>query len=118
MTDDKKKKDDDKKHEKKHAHGEGPVLDAKVHAEEKKKPAGDGKKGGRKEKAPATIQAAQEEAAAKGEQPPRLNDSYKEQIIPALMKDFVYKNHIIVTKVRKDGIHSGQSVGIPKQKRP
>ena len=27
MADDKKKHDDDKKHEKKHAHGEGPVTD-------------------------------------------------------------------------------------------
>ena len=35
MPDDKKKHDDDKKHEKKHAHGEGPVADAKAHAETK-----------------------------------------------------------------------------------
>ena len=38
MADDKKKHDDDKKHEKKHAHGEGPVTDAKAHAETKAKP--------------------------------------------------------------------------------
>jgi len=36
MADDKKKHDDDKKHEKKHAHGEGPVTDAKAHAEKTK----------------------------------------------------------------------------------
>src|SRR5260370_24182797 len=105
MTDDKKKKDDDKKHEKKHAHGEGPVLDAKVHAEEKKKPAGGGKKGGRKEKAPATIQAAQGKAAAKGEQPARLGVSYKEQIIPALMKEFGYKNPMHEPKEEKVGLN-------------
>ena len=50
MADDKKKHDDDKKHEKKHAHGEGPVTDAKAHAETKAKPEGQRKKGGRKEK--------------------------------------------------------------------
>jgi len=116
MTDDKKKKDDDKKHEKKHAHGEGPVLDAKVHAEEKKKPAGGGKKGGRKEKAPATIQAAQGKAAAKGEQPARLGVSYKEQIIPALMKEFGYKNPMQVPKVEKVVINIGLGEAITNNK--
>jgi large subunit ribosomal protein L5 len=116
MTDDKKKKDDDKKHEKKHAHGEGPVLDAKVHAEEKKKPAGGGKKGGRKEKAPATIQAAQGKAAAKGEQPARLGVSYKEQIIPALMKEFGYKNPMQVPKVEKVVINMGLGEAITNNK--
>ena len=48
MPDDKKKHEDEKP--KKHAHGEGPVSDPK--AEAAKKP-----KKGRKEKAPATIQA-------------------------------------------------------------
>ncbi len=116
MADDKKKKDDDKKHEKKHAHGEGPVLDAKVHAEEKKKPAGGGKKGGRKEKAPATIQAAQGKAAAKGEQPARLGVSYKEQIIPALMKEFGYKNPMQVPKVEKVVINMGLGEAITNNK--
>src|SRR5216684_1351131 len=111
MADDKKKKDDDKKHEKKHAHGEGPVLDAKVHAEEKKKPAG-----GRKEKAPATIQAAQGKAAAKGEQPARLGVSYKEQIIPALMKEFGYKNPMQVPKVEKVVINMGLGEAITNNK--
>ena len=40
MADDKKKQDDKPK---KHAHGEGPVTDAKTHAEAKK-PGGGGKK--------------------------------------------------------------------------
>jgi large subunit ribosomal protein L5 len=115
MADDKKKKDDEK-HEKKHAHGEGPVLDAKVHAEEKKKPAGGGKKGGRKEKAPATIQAAQGKAAAKGEQPARLGVSYKEQIIPALMKEFGYKNPMQVPKVEKVVINMGLGEAITNNK--
>jgi large subunit ribosomal protein L5 len=116
MADDKKKKDEEKKHEKKHAHGEGPVLDAKVHAEEKKKPAGGGKKGGRKEKAPATIQAAQGKAAAKGEQPARLGVSYKEQIIPALMKEFGYKNPMQVPKVEKVVINMGLGEAITNNK--
>ena len=47
MTDDKKKHDDDKK-EKKHAHGEGPVTDAKQHAEAKAKAGGATPKGGGK----------------------------------------------------------------------
>jgi large subunit ribosomal protein L5 len=115
MADD-KKKHDDKKADKKHAHGEGPVLDAKVHAEEKKKPAGGGKKGGRKEKAPATIQAAQGKAAAKGEQPARLGVSYKEQIIPALMKEFGYKNPMQVPKVEKVVINMGLGEAITNNK--
>src|SRR6185503_693006 len=107
MADDKKKHDDDKK-EKKHAHGEGPVTDAKAHAEGKAKPEGQQKKkGGRKEKAPATIQAAQGPAAAKGEQPARLGVAYKEQVIPALMKEFGYKNPMQVPKLEKVVINMG-----------
>jgi large subunit ribosomal protein L5 len=87
-----------------------------VHAEEKKKPAGGGKKGGRKEKAPATIQAAQGKAAAKGEQPARLGVSYKEQIIPALMKEFGYKNPMQVPKVEKVVINMGLGEAITNNK--
>jgi large subunit ribosomal protein L5 len=119
MTDDKKKHEDDKKHEKKHAHGEGPVADAKQHAEEKKKPEGQrggGKKGGKKDKAPATIQAAQGPAAAKGEHPARLGVAYKEQVIPALMKEFGYKNPMQVPKVEKVVVNMGLGEAITNNK--
>src|SRR5438552_15051452 len=120
MADDKKKHDDEKK-EKKHAHGEGPVTDAKAPAETKAKaggatPKGGGKKGGKKEKAPATIQAAQGKAAARGEQPARLGVAYKEQVIPALMKDFGYKNPMQVPKVEKVVVNMGLGEAITNNK--
>src|SRR5229473_467482 len=77
MADDKKTKEE--KPEKKHAKGEGPPTPPA--AGEKK-----AKKGGRKEKAPATIQAAQGKAHAKGDHPARLAAAYKTQVIPQLMK--------------------------------
>src|SRR3954462_7932591 len=115
MADDKKKHDDDKK-EKKHAHGEGPVTDAKAHSETKAKPEGQRKKGGRKEKAPATIQAAQGPAAARGEQPARLGIAYKEQVIASLMKDFGYKNPMQVPKIEKVVINMGLGEAITNNK--
>ena len=66
MADDKKTKEE--KPEKKHAKGEGPPPAAKPEGEKK------AKKGGKREKAPATIQAAQGKAHAKGDHPPRLAD--------------------------------------------
>ena len=116
MPDDKKKHDDDKKHEKKHAHGEGPVTDAKAHAETKAKPEGQRKKGGRKEKAPATIQAAQGPAASRGEHPARLGLAYKDQIVPALMKDFGYKNVMQVPRVEKVVVNMGLGEAITNNK--
>ncbi len=116
MADDKKKHDDDKKQEKKHAHGEGPVTDAKAHADEKKKPEGQRKKGGKKEKAPATIQAAPGKAAARGEHPARLAVAYKDQVIPALMKDFGYKNPMQVPKVEKIVVNMGLGEAITNNK--
>src|SRR3954452_21725315 len=113
MADDKKKHDE--KPDKKHAKGEGPVTDAKAHAEAK----GGGqqkKKGGRKEKAPATIQAAPGKAAAKGEQPARLGVAYKEQVIPALMKEFGYKNPMQVPKVEKVVVNMGLGEAITNNK--
>ena len=63
MADDKKSKDE--KPEKKHAKGEGPPTPP---AAGEKKP----KKGAKEKKGPATIQAAQGEAHAKGERAARL----------------------------------------------
>src|SRR5204863_9587441 len=104
------------KKDKKHAHGEGPVADAKAHAETKAKPEGQRKKGGRKEKAPATIQAAQGPAAARGEQPARLAVAYKEQVIASLMKDFGYKNPMQVPKIEKVVINMGLGEAITNNK--
>ena len=112
MADDKKKHDDEKKDKKhdKHAHGEGPIAQPKEGGE--KKP----KKGGRKEKAPATIQAAQGKAKAKGEKPARLGAAYREQVIPALMKDFGYKNPMQVPKVEKVVVNMGLGEAITNNK--
>ena len=71
MADDKKKQEDKPK---KHAHGEGPVTDAKAHAETKKAAGGGAKKrGGKEQKAPKTIQAAEGKAASRGDHPARLD---------------------------------------------
>src|SRR5256885_1509377 len=91
MADDKKTKEE--KPEKKHAKGEGPPTPP---SGEKK-----AKKGGRKEKAPATIQAAQGKAHAKGDHPARLAAVYKANVIPQLMKDFGYKNPMQVPKLEQ-----------------
>jgi len=115
MADD-KKKHDEKEKDKKHAHGTGPVADAKTHAEEKKKPEGQRKKGGKKEKGPATIQAAQGPAASRGEHPARLGVAYKEQIVPALMKEFGYKNVMQVPRVEKVVVNMGLGEAITNNK--
>jgi len=111
MADDKKKHDDDKP--KKHAQGEGPVADAKA-AGEKKEPKP--KKGGRKEKAPATIQAAPGKSKAKGEKGARLAEAYRAQVIPALMKDFGYKNPMQVPKLEKIVVNMGLGEAISNNK--
>jgi large subunit ribosomal protein L5 len=110
MADDKKKHDEEKP--KKHAHGEGPVADVKAEAAKK---AG-GKKGGRKEKAPATIQAAPGKAASKGDKPARLGLAYKEQVVPALMKEFGYKNPMQVPKIEKVVVNMGLGEAISNNK--
>jgi large subunit ribosomal protein L5 len=111
MADDKKvkgEKDDKKQHEK-HAKGEGPVA-PKVEGEKK------AKKGGREKKAPATIQAAQGKAAAKGEHPARVAETYKSQVIPQLMKDFGYKNPMQVPKIEKIVVNMGLGEAISNNK--
>src|SRR5207249_12113876 len=113
MADDKKKAEDKQK---KHAHGEGPVTDAKAHAEAKKAGGGGKKKGAREQKARKTIQAAEGKAASRGEHPARLGIAYKEQIIPALMKDFGYKNPMQVPKVEKVVVNMGLGEAITNNK--
>src|SRR3982750_2202193 len=112
---------DDKKQEekpKKHAKGEGPVTDAKAPAEAKKAGGGGGgkKKGGKDQKGPKTIQAAEGKAASRGDHPARLGVSYKEQIIPSLMKDFGYKNPMQVPKVEKVVVNMGLGEAITNNK--
>jgi large subunit ribosomal protein L5 len=111
MADDKKGKGDkdDKKQHEKHAKGEGPIV-PKQEGEKK------AKKGGREKKAPATIQAAQGKAAAKGDHPARLAESYKKNVIPQLMKDFGYKNPMQVPKLEKIVVNMGLGEAISNNK--
>ena len=108
MADDKKKNDEEKP--KKHAGGDGPVADPKAAGE--KKP----KKGSRKEKAPATIAAAPGKAKAKGDKEPRSSESYKATVVPALMKDFGYKNPMQVPKIEKIVVNMGLGEAINNNK--
>jgi large subunit ribosomal protein L5 len=108
MADDKKSKEE--KADKKHAKGEGPVTPKPEGGE--KKP----KKGSKEKKAPATIQAAQGEAHAKGERAARLVESYKSQVIPQLMKDFGYKNPMQVPKLEKIVVNMGLGEAINNNK--
>jgi large subunit ribosomal protein L5 len=107
MADDKKSKDD--KAEKKHAKGEGPPQ-PKQEGEKK------ARKGAKEKKGPATIQAAQGKAHAKGEHPARLAHAYKEQVIPLLMKDFGYKNPMEVPKLEKIVVNMGLGEAINNNK--
>ena len=113
MADDKKKQEDKPK---KHAHGEGPVTDPKAAAEAKKGGGGGKKRGGKEQKGPATIQAAQGKAASRGEHPARLGVAYKEQVVPALMKDFGYKNPMQVPKIEKVVVNMGLGEAITNNK--
>ena len=107
MADDKKSKDE--KPDKKHAKGEGPPQ-PKQEGEKK------GKKGPKEKKGPATIQAAQGKAHAKGEHPARLAHAYKEQVVPLLMKDFGYKNPMQVPKMEKIVVNMGLGEAINNNK--
>ena len=81
------------------------------------KPKTDKAKGKRKEKAPATITAAPGKAAAKGDKPaapPRR--STRTAVIPALMKDFGYKNPMQVPKVEKVVVNMGLGEAISNNK--
>jgi large subunit ribosomal protein L5 len=107
MAEDKKSKEE--KPEKKHAKGEGPPSPTPTG--EKK-----AKKGGKEKKAPATIQAAQGKAHAKGDKPARLADAYKAQVVPQLMKDFGYKNPMQVPKIEKIVLNMGLGEAINNNK--
>ena len=99
---------DDKKTEKAE---KAPAADAAA-----AKAKADKAKGKRKEKAPATIVAAAGKAAAKGEVAARLRGSYKETVVPALMKEFSYKNPMQVPKMEKIVINMGLGEAISNNK--
>ena len=110
MADDKKKagKGDDAG-DKKHARGEGPIAQPKADKEETKKKY-------KKEKRQATITAAAGQAAARGDTSARLVDKYKKDVIPALMKDFGYKNPMQVPKLEKIVVNMGLGEAINNNK--
>jgi large subunit ribosomal protein L5 len=111
MAEDKKGKGekDEKKQHDKHAKGEGPVA-PKQEGEKK------AKKGQKEKKGPATIQAAQGKAKAKGDHAARLVEVYKTNVIPQLMKDFGYKNPMQVPKIEKIVVNMGLGEAISNNK--
>ena len=104
MADDKKKSDKPEKGEKAEAAPKAP------------KPVSDKAKSKRKEKAAATIVAASGKVKAKGEKPARLAESYKETVIPALMKEFGFKNVMQVPKMEKIVVNMGLGEAISNNK--
>ena len=110
MADDKKKagKADDAG-DKKHARGEGPIVNPKGEAKPEKKRK-------RQEKRQATITAAQGEAKAKGDTSSRMVDKYKKEVVPALMKDFGFKNLMQVPKLEKIVVNMGLGEAINNNK--
>ena len=107
MADDKKSE----KPEKKDAAG----AEAKAEAKPKADKAASGKSK-RKEKAPASIVAAPGKAKAKGEKAARLRASYKETVIPALMKEFGFKNLMQVPRLEKIVVNMGLGEAISNNK--
>ena len=102
---------DDKKKPEKADKAEKPAAAPKAD-----KPAGDKAKGKRKEKAAASIVAAPGKAKAKSEKGARLAGTYKEQVIPALMKEFGFKNVMQVPKLEKIVVNMGLGEAINNNK--
>lgn len=71
---------------------------------------------GKKEKAAATITAAAGKAKAKGDKPARLADAYKATVVPALMKEFGYKNPMQVPRLEKIVVNMGLGEAISNNK--
>jgi large subunit ribosomal protein L5 len=97
-----------------------PAKDAAGGAPKKEPKGGGGKDGGKKGKEAKGAAAAGGKAAVEADTgphyPPRLADRYKKDVIPALMKDFGYKNPMQVPKVEKIVINMGlgESIQNPK----
>ncbi|HEX4381323.1 MAG TPA: 50S ribosomal protein L5 [Myxococcales bacterium] len=62
------------------------------------------------------MAAAPGKAAAKGDKAARLVGIYKEQVVPALMKDFGYKNPMQVPKIEKVVVNMGLGEAISNNK--
>lgn len=73
----------------------------KAKDDKKKKPATSEKK------AKSTQKAAEEDTRPVDPVPPRLRDKYKNEIIPALMKEFNYKTLMQVPKITKIVVNAG-----------
>jgi large subunit ribosomal protein L5 len=77
--------------------------------EAKAKPAKEGKEGGEKKAKPTAKEAAPT-------QPPRLQVQYREQIVPALMKQFGYKTRMQVPRVTKITLNMGVGEAVADKK--
>ena len=105
---------DQKSDKDKDAKGAKP-KDAKAHQpaggkpEAKAKPAKEGKEGGEKKSKPTAKEAAPT-------QPPRLQVQYREQIVPALMKQFGYKTRMQVPRVTKITLNMGVGEAVADKK--
>ena len=105
---------DQKSDKDKDAKGAKP-KDAKAHQpaggkpEAKAKPAKEGKEGGEKKAKPTAKEAAPT-------QPPRLQVQYREQIVPALMKQFGYKTRMQVPRVTKITLNMGVGEAVADKK--
>jgi large subunit ribosomal protein L5 len=91
------------------------VTEAKAHGEAKK-PGGGAARRAANRRRDRDHQAAEGKAASRGEHPARLGVAYKEQIIPALMKEFGYKNPMQVPKVEKVVVNMGLGEAITNNK--
>src|SRR5215468_9817102 len=83
--------------------GKPPALDAKPAA-----------KPGKEAKQPKAAKPAEKEAAPT--QPPRLQVQYREQIVPALMKQFGYKTRMQVPRVTKITLNMGVGEAVADKK--
>ena len=83
--------------------GKPPALDAKPAA-----------KPGKEAKQPKAAKPAEKEAAPT--QPPRLQVQYREQIVPALMKQFGYKTRMQVPRVTKITLNMGVGEAVGNKK--
>lgn len=77
-----------------------------------------GKKGAAKEVAAAAKESSKQaaEAPAGPRVPPRMKDTYREKVVPALMKEFGYKNPMQVPKLQRIVLNVGMGQAIQNVK--
>ncbi len=88
------------------------AADAGQEKKAEKKPAA---KTPKKEAAPAAPKAPKASPAGP-KTPPRLKDSYRDQVVPALMKEFGYKNPMQVPKLERIVLNVGMGEAIQNVK--